>query len=58
MEFAFIARVSQMVDDGELPQSVVISAFLWARKKKPYPYPYFALALQNQYPAVGDGLTD
>jgi hypothetical protein len=53
VEFAFIASVVQMVDDGTLPQSIVQTSFLWARKKRPYPFPYFRQSLRVQAQAMG-----
>jgi hypothetical protein len=48
VEFEFIARVVELVDEGTLPQGTVITSFLWARRHKPYPYPYFEFGLRNQ----------
>ena len=53
VEFAFIASVVQMVDDGTLPQSIVNTSFLWARKKRPYPFPYFRQSLRLQAQQMG-----
>ncbi len=53
VEFAFIASVVQMVDAGTLPQSIVQTSFLWARKKRPYPYPYFRQSLRAQAQQMG-----
>jgi hypothetical protein len=53
VEFAFIASVVQMVDDGTLPQSVVQTSFLWARKKRPYPFVYFRQSLKVQAQQIG-----
>jgi hypothetical protein len=44
-EFAFLQRVVQMVQRDELPLSLVMSTFTWARKKQPYQMPYFQKAL-------------
>jgi hypothetical protein len=56
VEFAFIASVVQMVDNGTLPQSLVETSFLWARKKQPYPFPYFQQSLKVQAQKMGIGL--
>ncbi len=52
-EQAFVAKVVQLVDDGELPNSLVQSTFLYARKKLPYPMPYFQRALKIRAKRVG-----
>jgi hypothetical protein len=52
-EFAFISQVVDMVGDGTLPRSVVITSFLWARRHKPYPFPYFEFGLQAQAAQLG-----
>lgn len=55
-EFAFIARVLQMVDEGTLPLDLVQSTFQWARKKtdfKKYPFPYFEQALRLRAKRIG-----
>ena len=45
-EFAYIARVVQLVHQGQLPESLVNSTFAWARRKRPYPLVYFERALR------------
>ncbi len=55
-EFAFIARVLQMVDEGTLPLELVKGTFQWARKKadlKKYPFPYFEQALRIRAKRIG-----
>ena len=52
-EFAFIQRVVDQVDRGELPRSLVQSTFQWARRKKPYPYPFFERALKIRAARLG-----
>ncbi len=44
----FIDRVLGMVDDGDLPESLVISSFQWARKKSSNRFQYFRRALTVQ----------
>lgn len=53
IEFQFIKQTTDLVDNGTLPQSVVKSTFLWARKKRPYPYPYFERALRERAKRIG-----
>lgn len=46
-EFQFIARVVQLVEEKQLPESLVKSVFNWARKKnKRVPFPYFERAMR------------
>ncbi len=52
-EFAFIARVVEMVEDGKLPRDLVEGTFNWARKKKPYPFPYFERGLKQRAAKIG-----
>lgn len=46
LEFAFVDRVAQLVEQGILPRPIVNGAFTYALKHKPYPYPYFEAALR------------
>jgi len=49
VEFEFIGTVVQLVDGGQLPQTMVQSTFLWARKKRVrYPFQYFEFALRQR----------
>ena len=52
-EFAFIARVVEMVEANQLPLELVKSTFQWARRKKPYPFPYFERALRLRAAKLG-----
>ena len=45
-EFAFIARVVELVDTGKLSPKLVIETFHWSRRKRPYPYQYFERAIK------------
>jgi hypothetical protein len=45
-EFTFIEIVIEKVEADELPLDMVMSTFLWARRKLPYPFPYFEHALR------------
>jgi hypothetical protein len=44
-EFQFIARVATLVDQGGLPEDLVKSTFIWARKQPRHPFQYFERAL-------------
>ncbi len=44
-EDGFIDRVVARVEDGELPQSLVLSTFIWARKKPRWKFQYFRVGL-------------
>ncbi len=46
LEFAYIAQVVDLVEDGELPVELVRKTFVWARKKRPYPYQSFVRGLR------------
>lgn len=49
VEFEFIGTVVQLVDARQLPQTLVQSTFLWARKKRvKYPFQYFEFALRQR----------
>ncbi|QDU96203.1 hypothetical protein [Lignipirellula cremea] len=43
---AFIERVVQLVDQGTLPRPLVVSTFIWARKKYQYQAQYFEQGLR------------
>ncbi len=45
-EFAFIARIVELVDIGKLSPKLVIETFHWSRRKRPYPYQYFERAIK------------
>ena len=45
-EFDYIEAVIAKVNVGELPQALVRSTFVYARKKRPYPLQYFDRALR------------
>ena len=55
-EFSFIQLVVNRVDDGSLPQPLVESTFLWARKQRPYPYVYFERGLKVRAKQLGISL--
>jgi hypothetical protein len=55
-EFAFIARVVEMVDKGQLPVALVKSTFEWTRRMKYYKrslVPYFARSLRLRAARLG-----
>jgi hypothetical protein len=55
-EFAFIARVVDMVDKQQLPLELVQGTFLWARekgKRTRYPFPYFERGLRERAAKLG-----
>jgi hypothetical protein len=45
-EFRYIDKVVDEVEAGQLPESLVRSTFVYARKKQPYPIQYFDRALR------------
>lgn len=47
-EFAFIARVVELVELDALPLAVVLQYFQWARKKKYRPMPYFERVIRDE----------
>jgi hypothetical protein len=52
-EFAFLNRVVELVEDGDLPRSMVESTFNWARKKPRHPFQYFEQALRIRAKRIG-----
>ena len=52
-EFAFLARVVQFVEQGQLPLKLVKETFLWARERDRYPYPYFERAIKIRAARIG-----
>ncbi len=53
VEFAFIARVCDFVNRGELPRKLVQQTFTWSRRKGARPYPYFERAMQLHAKRLG-----
>ncbi|HEY5311237.1 MAG TPA: hypothetical protein VIK18_01915, partial [Pirellulales bacterium] len=45
VEFAYIAQIVELVEDGDLPRDLVDSTFGWARKKRTKRLQYFQFAL-------------
>jgi hypothetical protein len=52
-EFAFIARVVTLVENGTLPRSLVESTFFWARRQGRYPVLYFEAGLRLRAKRIG-----
>ncbi len=52
-EFAFVAEVVDMVNNGTLPLSLVDSTFLWARKKPKNQFEYFQHGLTLRAAQIG-----
>jgi hypothetical protein len=48
VEFAYIAQIVALVESGDLPESLVTSTFVWARKKPTRRLQYFQFALQTR----------
>jgi hypothetical protein len=51
-EFAFIARVVTLVEQGILPRTLVDSTFLWARSAR-HPFQYFERGLRVRARRLG-----
>lgn len=52
-EYAFINKVIKLVDEGDLPYSMVNGVYIWARKKRPHPFQYFQYAMRERARRVG-----
>ncbi len=52
-EFAFLAKVVQMVENGTLPRSLVDSTFIWARRRPQRRFQYFERALRVRASRLG-----
>ena len=57
-EFAFVDLVTQKVDEGRLPTSLVLSMMKWAReraeqRKSNIPFPYFQEGLRLRAAEIG-----
>jgi hypothetical protein len=48
VEFRYVQRIAALVASGELPQSMVIGTFIWARKQPGRPLQKFDLALRER----------
>jgi len=53
VEFAFIARVVELVEKGRLPYGLVYGTFLYARQKQPRPFVYFERAMRTRAAEIG-----
>ena len=58
VEFAYIAEIIQMIDDDELPRSLVETTFVWARKKPSRQLQYFQFALRARASQMGIATPD
>ncbi|MHB1038370.1 MAG: hypothetical protein ACYC35_28450 [Pirellulales bacterium] len=53
-EFAFDAKVVNLVNQGVLPETLVRSTFLWARRQSlKFPFPYFQQAMTLRARKIG-----
>lgn len=52
-DFAFVARVVELVDAGTLPRDMVESTMNWARKKPRRQFQYFEFALRARAKQIG-----
>lgn len=52
-EFAYIARVLEMVEDDTLPEVLVRTTYGYARNKRPYPFQYFQRLLKLRAKQIG-----
>ena len=55
-EFAYLEQIVDAVEAGQLPEVLVRSTFIYARKKPRYPIRYFDRALRIR--AKRDGITN
>jgi hypothetical protein len=58
VEFAYIAQIITLVEDGDLPRELVDSTFVWARKKRTKRLQYFQFALQARAAKLGYNTPD
>jgi hypothetical protein len=57
VEFAFIAQVAQMVEQGQLPRTMVVGMFDWARERDSNrPFPHFEFGLRRRAATIGVSL--
>ena len=54
VEFAFIGRIVDLVEQRKLELKLVMGTFQWARKRDPFfPFPYFERAIRLRAARVG-----
>ncbi len=53
VEFAFIAKVVDLVEKGQLPLKLVDGTFLWARRRIRHRFQYFEFALRVRAARLG-----
>jgi hypothetical protein len=58
VEFAYIAQIIDLVEAGELPQSLVTSTFIWARQRPTRQLQYFQFALAARAKGLNVQLPD
>jgi hypothetical protein len=58
VEFEYIDQISKLVDQGELPRSLVVSTYLWAQRKPTRQLQYFQFALQTRAKGLAVELPD
>jgi hypothetical protein len=52
-ENGFIDRAVDLVDEGTLPEKMVVGTFLWARKKPKHKFQYFKRGLTLRASRIG-----
>lgn len=53
-EFAFVANVAELVEQGKLTPEMVLGTFRWAVEQRPnFPFYYFQYALKRRAAAIG-----
>ena len=55
-EFAFIAKVVELVEAGTLPVDLVESTYLWARRQRLHPFQHFERGLRVRAGRLGINL--
>lgn len=53
VEFAFVGKVIDLVNQRKLPVPLVTGTYDYARRKQPYPFPYFEAALRARAAKIG-----
>ena len=53
VEFQYIAELTKLVASGEVPESLVASTFIWARKKPSRQIQYFQFAMKTRGDQMG-----
>lgn len=58
IDFAYIAQIVELVEDGKLPRRLVTSTFAWAKNMPTRQLQYFQFALQARSRKLGVQLPD